>query len=300
MTCGTSFARSRANFSATASVIQVLRDTTPIRCARQASMASKVSAGRRRLMRSRDPTVVAFESEVMAPLWRLPGSASSNVSILFSLARMSTPLSQGAVTMRWRPHAYPGATGQTLDVTRLATLSDVDADEADESGYLDGNQMYQDLRGYGWDDVAAAVAIERRFIARLQAADDLDDEAQRIDDERLECFEPSDGLWELDIGVAAATIALSALGATPVGSCNAGGFGGHHQARYPYVAFYVEPGPAALILALAQAAEVGLRGDDSGLAQIYGAGDLDLLRFAEAALNSQAPTAPSPGSGPSK
>ncbi len=202
--------------------------------------------------------------------------------------------------MRWRPHAYPGATGQTLDVTRLATLSDVDADEADESGYLDGNQMYQDLRGYGWDDVAAAVAIERRFIARLQAADDLDDEAQRIDDERLECFEPSDGLWELDIGVAAATIALSALGATPVGSCNAGGFGGHHQARYPYVAFYVEPGPAALILALAQAAEVGLRGDDSGLAQIYGAGDLDLLRFAEAALNSQAPTAPSPGSGPSK
>ncbi len=100
--------------------------------------------------------------------------------------------------------------------------------------------------------------------------------------------------------MAAATIALSALGATPVGSCNAGGFGGHHQARYPYVAFYVEPGPAALILALAQAAEVGLRGDDSGLAQIYGAGDLDLLRFAEAALNSQAPTAPSPGSGPSK
>ena len=201
--------------------------------------------------------------------------------------------------MRWRPQVYPVLIGQALNVARLATLSDVEADEADESGYLAGNQMYQDLRGYGWSDVAAAIEIERRFIARLQAADDLDGEAQRIDDERLDCFEPSDGLWELDIGVAAATIALSALGATPVGSCNAGGFGGHHQARYPYVAFYVDAGAADLILALARAADVGLRGDETGLAQIYGAGDLDLLRFAETALTSQRSTAPSTGPDPS-
>jgi hypothetical protein len=52
------------------------------------------------------------------------------------------------------------------------------------------------------------------------------------------CFELSDGLWGLDIGVASATIALSALGAIP-GSCNAGGFGGHHQAAYPYVSFFL-------------------------------------------------------------
>ena len=201
--------------------------------------------------------------------------------------------------MPWRPHAYPVAIDQVLDVARLATLSDVEANEADESGYLAGNQMYQDLRGYSWGDVAAAVEIERRFIARLQAADDVDNEAQRIDDERLDCFEPSDGLWELDIGVAAATIALSALRATPVGSCNAGGFGGHHQARYPYIAFYVDAGDAELILALAQAADVGLRGDESGLAQVYGVGDLDLLRFAETALSSQASGPRPPGSSPS-
>jgi hypothetical protein len=203
------------------------------------------------------------------------------------------------MTMRWRPHAYPVVIDQALDVARLATLSDADADEADESGYLAGNQMYQDLRGYGWGDVAAAIEIERRFIARLQAAHDLDGEAQRIDDERLDCFEPSDGLWELDIGVAAATMALSTLGATPVGSCNAGGFGGHHQAGYPYVAFYLDAAAANLVLALARAADVGLRGDESGLAQIFAAGDLDLLRFAETALKSQGSTAPSPGSGPS-
>ena len=202
--------------------------------------------------------------------------------------------------MKWHPHVYPVAIGQVLDVDRLATLSDGDADEADETGYLAGNQMYQDLRGYGWGDVAAAVEIERRLIARLQAADDLDGEAQRIDDERLDCFEPSDGLWELDIGVAAATIALSALGATPVGSCNGGGFGGHHQARYPYVAFYADAGAAEVVFALAQASDVGLRGDESGLAQIYAAGDLDLLRFAEIALSSQGSTASSSGSDPSK
>jgi hypothetical protein len=201
--------------------------------------------------------------------------------------------------MQWRPHAYPVAIGQALDVARLATLSDVDADEADESGYLEGNQMYQDLRGYGWGEVAAAVEAERRFIARLQAADDLDGEAQRLDDERLDCFEASDGLWELDIGVASAAIALSALGATPVGSCNAGGFGGHHQARYPYVAFYVDAGAAEVILAVAQAATVGLRVDETGLVQIYGVGDLDLLRFAETALGRQGSTPHPQGPGPS-
>ena len=212
---------------------------------------------------------------------------------------MSTPLAQGAVTMQWRPHAYPVVIDQVVDVARLAPLSDAEADEADESGYLAGNQMYQDLRSYGWGDVATAIEIERRFIARLQTADDLDDEVQRLDDERLDYFEASDGLWELDIGVAAAAIALSALGATPVGSCNAGGFGGHHQARYPYVAFYVDAGAAEVILALAQAATVGLRVDETGLAQIYGVGDLDLLRFAETALARQGSTPHPQGPGPS-
>jgi hypothetical protein len=188
--------------------------------------------------------------------------------------------------MQWRSRTYPVVIEQALDVDRLATLSEAEADEADDSGYLAGNQMYQDLRGYDWDDLSRAIDVERQLIARLQAAQDLDAEAERIDDERLDCFEPSDGLWELDIGVAAATIALSALGAVPVGSCNAGGFGGHHQGGHPYVAFYLGAADAGLITSIARAARVGLRGDEAGLAHLYGAGDLDLLRFAEAALGS--------------
>ena len=56
--------------------------------------------------------------------------------------------------MRWRSHLYPAVIEQNLDVAHLSALSEMAAVEADESGYLAGNQMYQDLRGYGWFDVA--------------------------------------------------------------------------------------------------------------------------------------------------
>jgi hypothetical protein len=185
--------------------------------------------------------------------------------------------------MRWRSHLYPAVIEQSLDVDRLLELSETAAIEADESGYLAGNQMYQDLRGYGWLDVAHTLDVEHRLIAQLQGTADLEAEAARIDDDRLDCFEPSDGLWGLDIGVASATIALSALGAIPVGSCNAGGFGGHHQGAYPYVSFFLGGAPPEFVVSISRTASVGLRSDADGLAQIFGAGDLDLLRFAETA-----------------
>lgn len=188
-----------------------------------------------------------------------------------------------AEMMQWRAHTYPVVIDQRLDIKGLATLTETEAGEADESGQLAGNHMYQDLRGCGWDDLSRALDLERQFMARLQGAEDLEDEAARLDEERLDCFEPSDGLWELDIGVASATVALSALGAVPVGSCNAGGFGGQHQGGYPYVAFYLGIAAPATIVALARAANVGLRSDETGLAQIFAAGDFDLFRFAQTA-----------------
>jgi hypothetical protein len=100
--------------------------------------------------------------------------------------------------MRWRDHLYPVVIEQVLDVASWAELSDTAANEADESGYLAGNQMYQDLRCYGWADVARALELDRRLIAKLQEAEDLEAEAMRIDDERLDCFEPSDSLGGLD------------------------------------------------------------------------------------------------------
>ena len=93
--------------------------------------------------------------------------------------------------MRWRSHLCLAVIEQILDVDSLSELSEMAAIEADESGYLAGNQMYQDLRGYGWLDVTRTLEVERRLVVQLQGAADLEAEAAKINDERLDCFEPS-------------------------------------------------------------------------------------------------------------
>jgi hypothetical protein len=79
-------------------------------------------------------------------------------------------LTEKSWTMRWRSHLYPAVIEQILNVDCLSELSETAAIEADESGYLAGNQMYQDLRGYGWLDVARTLEVERSLIAQLQGA----------------------------------------------------------------------------------------------------------------------------------
>jgi hypothetical protein len=44
-----------------------------------------------------------------------------------------------------------------------------------------------------------------------------------------------------------------------------------------------------LLISVARAANVGLRSAEGGLAQIFGTGDLDFLRFAETALKLREP-----------
>lgn len=186
--------------------------------------------------------------------------------------------------MRWRAKTYPVAISRALDAGRLAALSDTEADEGEESGFLAGNQMYQDLRALSWADLAATIELEADLMARLQAADDLDAAAEMLDDERLDVNEPAEGLWSLDIGTASAVAAFSVLGGTPVSSCNAGGFGGTHSAEHPYVAGYLPAVAAKALLEAAAAADVGLATADDGLVQVFGRTDLDLLRFARAVI----------------
>ena len=182
--------------------------------------------------------------------------------------------------MRWRANTYPVALSRALDAGRLAALSDTEADEGEESGFLAGNQMYQDLRSLSWADLAATIELEADLMARLQAADDLDAAVETLDDERLDVNEPADGLWGLDIGVASAVVAFSVLGGTPVSSCTAGGFGGTHAAEHPYVAGYLPTAAAGALLEAAAAADVGVATADDGLVQVFGRTDFDLLRFA--------------------
>jgi hypothetical protein len=186
--------------------------------------------------------------------------------------------------MRWCAKTYPVAISRVLDTGRLASISDAEADEGEESGFLAGNQMYQDLRALSWADLAAAIALEASLIARLQQAADLDSAAEILDDERLDVSEPADGLWGLDIGVASAVAAFSVLGGTPVSSCNAGGFGGTHSADPPYVAGHLPKTAGYALLRAAEAANVGVATAADGLVQVFGRTDMDLLRFARTVL----------------
>ncbi|MFL5297153.1 MAG: hypothetical protein ACJ798_12300 [Phenylobacterium sp.] len=167
-----------------------------------------------------------------------------------------------------------------------AELINPSAEELDsgEEDCLAGNLHYRDLRGFTWDDVADVLPRERALFERFAAVPDRDQEAELFDEERIDALDELDAIWALDIGTAAATLALSALGAVPVASCNAGGFGGHHSARFPYVAFYIGAAEPAVILSIAESAGLGLDVIDPGLGRLFGRTNIDLHRFADHAL----------------
>lgn len=181
-------------------------------------------------------------------------------------------------------HIAPVAIQRDFDPSRLASPPDnATLDAADEDGAFDGNRAFMDLRGMDWNDVAEILEIEGRVLARLEAAIDLDDEEEAITEELVAEY-GAEALWSLDPGVASATIALSALGATPVASCNGGVLGGQHKEAYPLVAFYLPASTASVVNALAEAAGIGLLIDDHGRGQLYAQSYKGLLRFAELAL----------------
>jgi hypothetical protein len=185
--------------------------------------------------------------------------------------------------MRWAPRSFPVKIHRHLNVADLADISPEELEQSDEDGALAGNRSYCDLRGCGWGVVRTALDIETKVIDRLKMADDIEAEMSAFEEERVTAFDDEPALWGLDVGVASATIAISAYGAIPVSSCNAGAFGGRHPASYPHVAFFLPKDLAPEIMRCAEAADVGLLCDESGLAQIYGQGEMDLVRFAQTA-----------------
>ena len=169
-----------------------------------------------------------------------------------------------------------------VDAARLAAITP-NAAAAEDEGF-EGNRSYQDLRHLPWAFVAEALDRERTFIARLCSAADIDAEADRLEEERIEEFD--DPLWGLDVGVAGSTLALSALGCTPFYSCNGGVLGGSHATAHPLVAFYLPLNLVDSLLLLAEAADAGMLLDEYGRARLY-AGDVGpMLAFAEAAITS--------------
>lgn len=149
-----------------------------------------------------------------------------------------------------------------------------------------GNQQYQDFRSFSWEQVGQAIELEIKLIDRLRSADDIEVEAEILAEEiSAEITEGAD-LWGLEIGVASAVLALSALGCIPVVSCSAGAFGGRHPSAFPYVAFFAKGKLVAALIALARASNVGLDSIEEGMLRLFSDRDIGLLDFAKAAFES--------------
>jgi hypothetical protein len=171
---------------------------------------------------------------------------------------------------------------RTIDPEGLDALSDMEADVASDEGYLRGNGRYEDHRGWRWEDVRAALSVEAALVERLAGADDAAAAEELFEAWRDLEGEGAQALWGLDVGVASAVIALSALGATPFISCNAGSFGGTHPASKPYVAFYLAAASPDVLLRLAEIAGAGLEIAD-GVLCLYARTVLDIMQFARVA-----------------
>jgi hypothetical protein len=156
--------------------------------------------------------------------------------------------------------------------------------EGMDSGF-GGNRAYSDLRSFGWRDARRVLDKEQALIARISASDDPEGEYDEIADE---LYEDDEGLYGLDLGVAAAVVALSAARCIPFSSCNGGAFGEGHLELYPLVAFYARTAHLEALLAAAEDAGCGLENGSNGCLVIF-AGNIESLQSFAAGMIKRAP-----------
>jgi|GEM_PF-1557001 len=150
--------------------------------------------------------------------------------------------------------------------------------EADMDSGLGCNRSYIDLRGLTWTEAKRVYRAEDEFIARIEAADDPDEEYEAIEEE---LYQDPEGIYGLDIGVASTVVALSASRCVPFTSCNAGALGGgtHHE-WHPLVAFYAPSAVIELLLRCAEASAVGLTNHEGARLLVYARDIRDMRNFA--------------------
>lgn len=154
--------------------------------------------------------------------------------------------------------------------------------EGMDSGF-GGNRAYNDLRSFGWREARRVLDKELALITRISASDDPEVEYDEINDD---FYEDDEGLYGLDLGVAAAVVALSAARCIPFSSCNGGAFGGGHLELHPLVAFYARPAHLETLLSAADEAGCGLENGSNGCLVIF-AGSIEALRTFAAGMISR-------------
>jgi hypothetical protein len=156
---------------------------------------------------------------------------------------------------------YPKLEVELSREIRIGELGWPEPGEAISESGLGCNRAYMDLRRFSWTEAKTILAEEAQLIARLERADDIEQEWSIIDEE----FDLSGvPLYGLDIGVASTVLALSAARCVPFSSCNGGVFGGKHHEVYPVVAFYAKPETANLLLSVATEVGIGIENDGYG------------------------------------
>jgi hypothetical protein len=165
-----------------------------------------------------------------------------------------------------------------------ALLSGLPGRAEADSDYLDGNRMYEpELRHATWQDASRALQVERDRLAVASAAG-AEREFESLFDGDLEDWEMIE-TFGLDLGVAAAVLALNAAGCLTSSSCRGhDGYVGDHGR--PWIRVYADPARGSLVAAAAKRSGCGFAIDGAGVALLYAASIVEMLGLAEQVMDS--------------
>ena len=166
---------------------------------------------------------------------------------------------------------------ETIKVVRDLEPELLEPLDDEEASVTDGmllNHMYVDMRGCDMCDLAHAIADETEF---LQEAEKLRHDPKILGDLMDSFLEQTE--LDFDLGVNAAVIALSVVGAAPISSCNGGWFGDWHSSSVPHILFSIAPCDVGVVLEAAEVANCGII-NNGRHAEIYADKLPKLLDFA--------------------
>lgn len=157
-----------------------------------------------------------------------------------------------------------------------------------------GNRLYKDLRGrYTWADARTTLREDRaisRHLRSLLSSWEMREEAAEVLAVRANMdldvfwdeYFPASPFSHLDVGVASSVVALVALGAAPIISCNGCVFGDPHFHPHPLIAFYAPATSEQAIVEAARAAKLHLEQNDFTKSPMLAALRIQpFLRFAD-------------------
>ncbi|ESX24735.1 hypothetical protein [Mesorhizobium sp. LSJC264A00] len=135
-------------------------------------------------------------------------------------------------------------------------LREMEEDQASSEDGIDLNLEYADYRRVPIEEAIEGVEEEAQLLIDIAEAGWDTDEAEAVVEGNMEAM----GLTApLDPGVAGLVLAISALGGTPISSCNGGLIGASsHRSEVPHILFTAPPDVMDRIIPAAIASEVGL------------------------------------------